>query len=140
MGVVRFFYEDIVYKVTTPSKVKSWIKSLVENEKKKLIAVNYIVCSDEYLLKINQEYLDHDYYTDIITFDNSENEGEIEGDIFISLDRVRENALSENADETTEFRRVLAHGVLHLCGFDDGTNEDKHTMRSKEDLYLSMFK
>jgi rRNA maturation RNase YbeY len=99
--------------------------------------LNYIFCSDEYLLTINQQYLNHDFYTDIITFDNSEEEGIVEGDIFVSLDRIRENANELNKPFEEELFRVLAHGVLHLVGYDDINDEQELEMREKEDLYLS---
>jgi probable rRNA maturation factor len=140
MSAIRFFLEEIEFKVPFPVKTKKWITDIVVAEGRSLTGVNYILCSDEYLLEVNREYLNHDYYTDIITFDNSEVEKEIEGDIFISVDRVRDNAKSENTDESTEFRRVLAHGVLHLCGFDDKSEASQQEMRAKEDYYLSKFK
>lgn len=140
MSAIRFFLEEIEFKVPFPVKTKKWITDIVVAEGRSLTGVNYILCSDDYLLEVNREYLNHDYYTDIITFDNSEVEKEIEGDIFISVDRVRDNAKSENTDESTEFRRVLAHGVLHLCGFDDKSEASQQEMRAKEDYYLSKFK
>ena len=88
---------------------------------------------------INRQYLEHDFYTDIITFDNSEDEKLIEGDIFISIERVQENAKNLNQIFEVEFRRVLAHGVLHLCGYDDTDDSQEEMMRSKEDFYLSLF-
>lgn len=139
MGVVRFFSEDISHKVEWPVKTKQWIKSIVQSEGFTLKNLNYVLCSDEYLLQMNREYLDHDYYTDIITFDNSESDRDIEGDIFISLERVQENAQSESVRADDELRRVLAHGVLHLCGYDDHTHEDKELMREKENFHLSRF-
>lgn len=104
-----------------------------------MCGVNYVLCSDEYLLEMNRQYLEHDYYTDILTFDNSESDTEIEGDIFISFERVYENAGSESVSPDQELRRVLAHGVLHLCGYNDHTAEEKANMRKKEDYYLSLF-
>lgn len=96
-------------------------------------------CSDEYLLEINKEYLDHDYFTDIITFDNSEEDNQLEGDIYISVDRVRENAATFHTDFDTEMRRVLIHGLLHLAGHDDTSEALKTAMRAKEDEYLRLF-
>ncbi|MFA7471734.1 MAG: rRNA maturation RNase YbeY [Spirosomataceae bacterium] len=139
MTLIHYFFEDISYKIVRPIKTKRWIRSLVNAEGFELNSINFIFCSDEYLLQINREYLNHDYYTDIITFDNSESDREIEGDIFISLDRVFENARSESIQEEEELRRVLAHGVLHLCGYDDHTDEEKSQMRSKENYYLQQF-
>lgn len=139
MSAIRFFCEDIDYKVTAPIRTKKWIRFIVEQEGFGIAGLNYIFCSDPYLLEVNKQYLNHDYYTDIITFDNSETDGEIEGDIFISIDRVKENAEKESTTEAVELRRVLAHGVLHLCGIDDKSDEDKRIMRAKEDYYLTKF-
>ncbi len=139
MGTIRFFTEDISHKLVSQTKMKQWIKSIVEAEGFTLGTVSYVLCSDEYLLQMNKQYLDHDYYTDILTFDNSESDTEIEGDIFISLERVKENAVSESASPEEELRRVLAHGILHLCGYDDHTAGEKEEMRKKEDYYLTLF-
>lgn len=139
MGTIRFFTEDISHKLASPVKTKQWIKSIVEAEGFAPGTVSYVLCSDEYLLEMNKQYLDHDYYTDILTFDNSESDTEIEGDIFISLERVRENAANESVSSDEELRRVLAHGILHLCGYDDHTAGEKEEMRKKEDYYLSLF-
>ena len=102
--------------------------------------INYIFCSDDYLLTINQEHLNHDYYTDIITFDLSEKENNIESDIFISIDRVKENAKNNHVKFHIELYRVLIHGVLHLLGFNDKNEEEKLIMREKEDACLSLLK
>ena len=117
--MLKFFSEEIDFKLTLPQKTSKWIKTISESEGYDLISLNYIFCSDEYLLEINKQYLDHDYYTDIITFDNSEDEGKIEGDIYISVDRVKENADTFGTDFETEMRRVLIHGLLHLMGYTD---------------------
>ena len=101
--------------------------------------LNYIFCSDDYLLEINKQYLDHDYYTDIITFDNSEEEGKIEGDIYVSVDRVKENAIEFGANFETELRRVLIHGLLHLMNYTDTSEELKAQMRAKEDECLLIY-
>ncbi|GAA4445680.1 rRNA maturation RNase YbeY [Ravibacter arvi] len=137
--MVRFFLEDIVYKVVSPVKTKKWVKDIAESEGYVLGDLNYIFCSDEYLLEMNRTHLSHDYYTDIITFDNSEAEEELEGDIFISIDRVRDNADAQSVAVDEELRRVLAHGVLHLCGYDDHSDGDRVLMREKENYYLSKF-
>ncbi|ODS80331.1 MAG: rRNA maturation RNase YbeY [Cytophagaceae bacterium SCN 52-12] len=139
MGTIQFFTEDISHKLVSPVKTKQWIRSIIEAEGFTPGTVNYVLCSDEYLLEMNRQYLEHDYYTDILTFDNSESETEIEGDIFISMERVLENAGNESVSPDVELRRVLAHGVLHLCGYDDHAAEEKATMRKKEDYYLSLF-
>lgn len=135
--MIHFFNEDVDFKVPHPRKTKAWLKFIVIAESYELNQLNYIFCSDEYLLTINQQYLNHDFYTDIITFDNSEEEGIIEGDIFVSLDRVRENANELNKSFEEELLRVLAHGVLHLVGYDDVNDKQELEMRKKEDFYLS---
>ena len=101
--------------------------------------MNYIFCSDDYLLEVNKQYLDHDYYTDIITFDNSEEKGKLEGDIFVSIERVKENAENLKLAFDVELRRVLVHGLLHLIGFSDSDQELKNQMRAKEDECLLLF-
>lgn len=136
---VNFFEEDISYKFVEKNKFKKWLKGLAENEGFVIKDLNYIFCSDEYLYQMNVEYLDHDTYTDIITFDNSEQEKEIEGDIFISIPRVKENALTHQLSFESEFKRVLAHGLLHLMGYKDKTNKEAEEMRSKEDMSISKF-
>ena len=101
--------------------------------------MNYVFCSDQHLLQLNRDYLQHDYYTDIITFDQSEEESLIEGDIFISVDRVDDNARLLNVELIMEMRRVMAHGMLHLCGYGDKSPEDELVMRAKEDEWLQKF-
>ncbi|WP_028664271.1 rRNA maturation RNase YbeY [Runella zeae] len=135
--MIQFFNEDIDFKVPQSRITKKWLLNIIEAEGFHLNQLNYIFCSDEYLLRINQEYLEHDFYTDIITFDNSEEDNHIEGDIFISIDRVRENASTLQKKFEEELRRVLAHGVLHLVGYDDLEDEQELQMRAKEDHYLS---
>ena len=115
---------------------KNWLKKIAKKEGFKIQDLSYIFLSDEGLHKINLEFLNHDTYTDIITFDNSEEEEVIEGDIFISIDRVRENAVSFKTSFENELRRVLAHGVLHLCGYKDKSVEDAKFMRDMEDKSL----
>jgi rRNA maturation RNase YbeY len=138
MPSVNFFEEDIRFDLKNKNKVKSWIKSTIAAEGYKLQELNYIFCSDAYLLQINQQYLDHDSYTDIITFDNSEKEKLIEGDIFISIDRIRENAAKFGTSETNELHRVIIHGALHLIGYKDKKPADKTLMTAKEDQYLDI--
>ena len=136
MPSVNFFEEDIRFDLKNKNKVKAWVKSTIAAEGYKLQELNYIFCSDAYLLQINRQYLDHDTYTDIITFDNSEKEKVIEGDIFISIERIRENAEKFGTGETNELHRVLIHGALHLLGYKDKKSADKTTMTTKEDQYL----
>lgn len=137
--MINFFNEDVSFQPTNPIKTKRWIKGVIERAGAELNEINYIFCSDEYLLEVNKEHLDHDYFTDIITFDNSEEDGLIEADIFISVDRVKENAENENKTFDDELRRVLVHGVLHLLGFEDSTEELKKAMRKREDESLALF-
>lgn len=137
--MIQFFNEDVDFKIPHPRKTKAWLKSIIEAEGYELNQLNYILCSDKYLLQVNRQYLDHDFYTDIITFDNSEDEGIVEGDIFVSIDRVKDNAQELDKNFEDELRRVLAHGILHLVGFDDLEDEQEAEMRNKEDFYLSTF-
>jgi|SRR3569833_1264729 len=138
MPSVNFFEEDIRFDLKNKNKVKAWVKSTIAAEGYQLQELNYIFCSDAYLLQINQQYLDHDTYTDIITFDNSEKEKIITGDVFISIERVRDNAKKFNTGETNELHRVIIHGALHLLGYKDKKPADKAQMTSKEDQYLGM--
>jgi len=137
MPSISFFEEDISFTLKNKAHVRNWITDTIRNEGFKLKELTYIFCSDNYLLQINQQYLDHDTYTDIITFDNSEDEGIVASDIFISIDRIRENAAKFNVSETTELHRVIIHGVLHLLGYKDKSPADKQKMTEKEDYYLS---
>lgn len=137
--MINFHSESIDFKVTNPIKTKRWLKSVIEAEGFELSEINYIFCNDEYLHKINVEYLDHDTLTDIITFDNSEEETLIEGDIFVSIERITDNAQDFKTSFEHEFRRVIVHGILHLCGYYDKTDEDEKQMRTKEDHYISLW-
>lgn len=139
MASVQFFSQSLSFQISSPRKTASWLKSVIAKEKHRLVQLNFIFCTDEELHAVNVEYLDHDTYTDIITFDNSERQRDVEGDIFISIERVRENAEKFKVDFEVELRRVLVHGVLHLVGFRDKTRADRATMRKKEDRYLSLY-
>ena len=134
---IHFFQEDITYQLRQRTEIRSWLKLIAKKEKYSVLELNYIFCSDEYLLQINKDFLDHDYYTDIITFDNSEAKGNIESDIFISIDRVRENAKQQKTSLKDELHRVLVHGMLHLTGYKDKTIEENKMMRKKEDTALA---
>ena len=136
MPAITFHEEDISYKLKNKTAVRKWITDTIIAEGYKLSELTYIFCTDEYLLQIIRQYLDHDTYTDIITFDNSEEEGVIVGDIFISIERIRENAGKFNVTEATELHRVLIHGALHLLGYKDKSPNDKKKMTLKEDFYL----
>jgi len=135
---ILFYNEDVKPLKLERNKIKNWIKSVIISENQKPGSINYIFCSDEYLLNVNREYLDHDYFTDIITFDYVEN-GIVSGDIFISVDRVAENATQFGVSFDEELRRILVHGVLHLLGYPDKEPEQKKVMTGKEDTYLSIF-
>jgi len=137
MPAIHFFEEDITYKLKKKTLVKQWITETILAEGFRLKELNYIFCSDAYLLQINQQYLNHDTYTDIITFDNSETEKVITGDIFISIERIRENAAKYNITEADELHRVIIHGALHLLGYKDKTAVTKQKMTEKEDFYLN---
>lgn len=137
--MINFFCEDIDFKVPQVRKTKTWLKTIALSEGFELKQLNYLFCSDEYVLNVNRQYLEHDFYTDIITFDNSEFENEIEGDIFVSIDRIKDNAETLKVSFKHELLRVLAHGVLHLVGYDDLEDEQEAAMRLKENYYLSIF-
>ncbi|HEY9194629.1 MAG TPA: rRNA maturation RNase YbeY [Mucilaginibacter sp.] len=137
MPAIQFFEEDINYKLKNKALVRQWIKDTITAEGFNLKELNYIFCSDAYLLPMNQQYLDHDTYTDIITFDNSDVKGDIIGDIFISIDRIRENAAKFGIAETQELHRVIIHGALHLLGYTDKSVVTKRKMTQKEDEYLA---
>ncbi|MCE1166653.1 MAG: rRNA maturation RNase YbeY [Sphingobacteriia bacterium] len=133
---IGFFVEGIKYNVKDKLVRKSWLKEVVLAAGKRIGDINYIIVSDEYLLSMNQQYLKHDTYTDIITFDYCE-DNVVSGDMFISIDRVRENAQMFNVGEDQEFNRVLVHGLLHLLGQKDKSKGDSEEMRRKEELWLS---
>jgi rRNA maturation RNase YbeY len=135
---IQFFSEDIEFTLKNKELIRKWIANTIKSEGfKKNKELSFIFCNDDYLLSINQQYLDHNTYTDIITFDNSEDEDIISGDIFISIDRIRENASAFKVKESHELHRVMIHGVLHLCGYLDEKKEEKEVMTKKEDFYLS---
>jgi rRNA maturation RNase YbeY len=133
---INFFFEDVRPFKQKKKPIKEYVKSLILNELYVLGELSVIFCSDRYLLNINKQYLNHDYYTDIVTFNYVE-DSVISGDLFISLDRVRENAETFETKFVVELYRVVFHGVLHLIGYNDKTDEEKMQMRQKEDYYLS---
>lgn len=133
---IYFFSEETPFTLKQKLLVRAWINKTIITEGYKLRELSFIFSSDEYLLKINREYLDHNTYTDIITFDNSEEEKVILGDIFISIDRIRENSAKFNVDERDELHRVMVHGTLHLLGYPDKGKQAKMVMTAKEDQYL----
>ncbi|RDC56807.1 rRNA maturation RNase YbeY [Pedobacter chinensis] len=137
MPAISFFTESIRYNLPQKLKIKKWIKATIEKEGFELQELNFIFCSDEYLLGINQQYLNHDTYTDIITFDNSDEEKQIVSDIFISIERVKENAKTFKTNDFDEVCRIMIHGTLHLLGYKDKDKAAKTLMTQKEDEYLS---
>jgi len=133
---VNFYFEKQI-RLNGRRQLKAFIRSIFEKERKALDSLNYIFCDDEYLLDINKQYLKHDYYTDIITFDLSASKQEATiGEIYISVDRVKDNAITHKSTLEKELHRVIFHGALHLCGYKDKSTAQKKQMRSKEDLYL----
>ena len=140
MGSVNYFNEDITFDLPHAPSITEWVQHIITLESQTPGELNFIFCSDEYLLQLNRQYLSHDYYTDIITFDHEEETDDISGDIFISIDRVRENAQERNLSFTQELHRVMIHGILHLLGYKDKTTSDQLRMRSKEDASISLLK
>ena len=131
------FFEKIALE--RRKELKAFLMKICRSEKRALSLLSIVFCSDEYLLEINKSYLNHDYYTDIITFDYSEDRGTIHGEMFISADRVRENAATFNSTIKRELHRVIFHGLLHLCGYDDKSIKKASVMRQKEDYYLNQY-
>jgi probable rRNA maturation factor len=135
---ILFHNKDVDFELDKPVKTRSWVKKIIQGEKKTAGDINFVFTSDEDLLKVNRQFLKHDTYTDIITFDYSEGK-KLNADIMISLDRVEENAKKLKVTFKEELRRVMIHGVLHLCGYKDKTAKDKVVMRKKEDAALARF-
>ena len=138
MENISFFSEDISFEIDNSHKHIIWINSLISSHSKIEGEITYIFCSDNYLLSINKEHLNHDTFTDIITFDYSQS-GIISGDIFISIERVIENAKLFSQEFSQELKRVMAHGVLHLIGFKDKTEEEKKDMREAEENAIKLY-
>ncbi len=135
--MVSFFFENTAFKLKGKTRIKQWLRLVAESEVYTLGNISVIFCSDNYILDINQRYLQHDYFTDIITFDYTEGT-KISGDLFVSVDSVKENSVEYGVEFEDELHRVIVHGILHLIGYDDHTEEDIRVMRSKEDYYLSL--
>lgn len=135
--MIQFFFENI-NEITLPPNTENWLKELIISEDKKPGEINYIFCDDDHLLQVNKDFLNHDYYTDVITFDYVKGKT-ISADIFVSLPRILDNSSTLSNAFNSELLRVLAHGVLHLCGYKDKTDEEISEMRQKEDYYLSIF-
>ncbi len=135
---VNFFTEEVTYHLKNKTKIRTWLLNTITAEGYTLTELNFIFCSDEYLLKLNQQFLDHDTYTDVITFDNAVVKNSITGDIFISIERIQENAKAFKRPVFEELCRVIVHGTLHLLGYKDKTKAAKTLMTQKEDAYLSV--
>ena len=135
--MISYFNEDISFNLKGKLLNNRWLKMVIESEIKKPGDISVIFCSDRYILDVNIKYLQHDYFTDIITFDYCEG-NRISGDLFISIDSVKENAVHYGFDFENELDRVMVHGVLHLLGYDDHTPEDISVMREKENYYIQM--
>ncbi len=139
MPKIQFFTEEINFDLPNQNGVRHWINQVIKEESKKSLAsVNYIFTSDAHLLQINRDYLDHDNLTDIITFDHAETGGKIEADIFISIERIKENASEFGQDFMHELYRVMIHGILHLIGYSDKSETEKKIMRKKENECLNL--
>ena len=137
--MTHFFCEDLKFNLPQKRLHKTWIKQIADSEHRTLGDLNIIFCSDSYLLELNQKYLSHETFTDIITFDYGE-DSKISGDIFISIERITENAAVFKVNFEDELLRVMAHGVLHLCGYKDKQKTDKTVMTDKENDSIKMFK
>ena len=136
---VHFYFEKVGLTLKERGKLKCFINSLIAKEKKNLNNLNYIFCNDNALLEINRKYLNHNFYTDVISFDLSSSRKEILADIYISVDRIRENAKSFKITMEEELHRVMLHGLLHLCGYNDKTEVQRQLIRKKEDFYLNLY-
>lgn len=136
---IRFFEEDTSFLLSKRNQHKKWLNQLATQEGRQINELLYIFCSDEYLHQINLSYLNHDTYTDIITFDHSENSDRLEGEIYISIDRIKENAKAHGEPFERELLRVISHGILHLCGYKDKTKKEAELMRLKEEEAIQLF-
>lgn len=135
--MISYYFQDTDFVFRDRRKTGEWLRIAAESEIFRIGDISIIFCSDNYILDINQKFLHHDYFTDIITFDYCEGD-RLSGDLFISVDSVRENAVEFGTDFKDELNRVIIHGLLHLIGYDDHTEEDVKMMRSKENYYLSL--
>ena len=136
--VIRFFSEDVPFRLKGKTKIRQWIHEVILHEKKNAGIINFIFCTDDYLLQLNETFLKHDNYTDILTFPDTEDPAVIAGDIFISIPRVTDNAATFEQAFEQELYRVMVHGVLHLIGYKDKTKAERIRMTAKEDEFLVM--
>lgn len=139
MATITFSNHDVSFKLKDQLLLKTFLLTIFVQEKIRLRSLSYIFCDDQFLLKLNQQYLNHDTFTDILTFTLSNSSLPIVSEIYISIDRVRENADELKIEFTKELQRVMIHGVLHLCGYKDHNKEEKKLMRQKENFYLDQF-
>lgn len=139
MAKFSFFSEEKLFVLKEKGKLREWFSTILETEHKKAGIINFIFCNDDYLLVLNKKFLNKNTYTDILTFQNNEPNHPISGDIFISIQRVNENSTIFKTTFSTELKRVMVHGILHLSGYIDNTKTEKDAMREKEDFYLKMF-
>lgn len=135
--MISFYFEDTKFVFRQKTLTRKWLKLVAESEICRIGDISVIFCSDNYILDVNQKYLGHDYFTDIITFDYREGD-KLSGDLFISVDSVRENSIEYKTDFNEELNRVIVHGLLHLIGYDDHTDDQTNEMRAKENYYLSL--
>lgn len=138
MPLINFFTEDTNYQLRNKKPIRKWIEETINSENHSLDNINLIITSDKYLHQINLEHLNHDTFTDIITFEYNSKSEAINSDIFISIDRIRYNSIKFKQLQTNELHRIIIHGILHLLGYKDKTKIDKEEMTSKEDYYLSL--
>lgn len=136
---IHFFTEEpLVFSLDQEEKISSWLENIIAEHSHRVKSLSYIFCNDDFILNVNKKYLKHDYFTDVITFDQSEVDSEIEGDIFISIDTVRSNAEKFKTDSQDELHRVMVHGLLHLLGMNDKSEEEIVAIRGEEDKHLKI--
>ena len=135
--MISYYFDDTDFLFRKKTLNNKWLKLVAESEIRRIGDISIIFCSDNYILDVNQQYLQHDYFTDIITFDYCDGD-RLSGDLFISVDSVRENAVEYGTEFEDELNRVIVHGILHLIGYDDHSEDDIAEMRSKENYYLSL--
>ncbi len=135
--MISYYFEDTDFVFRAKTLNSKWLRLVAESEIRRIGQISIIFCSDNYILDVNQRYLQHDYFTDIITFDYCDGD-RISGDLFISVDSVRENSIEYGTEFNDELNRVIVHGILHLIGYDDHSDDDIAVMRSKENYYLSL--
>ncbi len=138
MPFVFFYKADVVFRLKYKSRLQYFIPTIFQSEGEHFHSIHFIFCSDEYLLKMNQQFLKHDYFTDILTFDLSEDKEKL-AEIYISINRVEENSKTQGVSFENELNRIIFHGVLHLCGYKDKSHPEKKRMTEKEDVYLKRF-